>query len=282
MLTIFTIPKPFQGHNNIIQRNAIKSWMMLKPECEIILFGDDEGVGDAAQEFGVRHVPSVEMNEYGTPLLSSAFQEVQQVAKNNTIMYTNADIIFTPDLTSIVEMVDFPQYLVCGRRWDVDIQDFIDFDAEWVAQLRMLIQTRGRLHGFSGIDYFIFRKGTVTMREFSVGRPGWDSWLLYDMRSRKIPIINATDAVTVIHQNHDYAHSQFGTKEHVAGPEWQRNIEMAGGLTRMMTLRDADWELTNDGLTRPSVPKRIYSLFSLWYPWRLMLATKRKLENLRG
>ena len=53
MITIFTIPKPFKGHINTIQRNAIQSWMQLKPECEIILFGDDYGVSDIAKEFGL-------------------------------------------------------------------------------------------------------------------------------------------------------------------------------------------------------------------------------------
>jgi len=37
MLTLFTIPKAFQGHTGVIQRNAIRSWTLLRPECEIIL-----------------------------------------------------------------------------------------------------------------------------------------------------------------------------------------------------------------------------------------------------
>ena len=56
MLTIFTIPKCFRGHISVIQRNAIRSWRMLRPECEIILFGDEEGMKEVAEEFGVRHI----------------------------------------------------------------------------------------------------------------------------------------------------------------------------------------------------------------------------------
>jgi hypothetical protein len=51
MLTIFTIPKPFRGHIEVIQRNAIESWLRLRPQCEIILCGDDPGVAEAASEY---------------------------------------------------------------------------------------------------------------------------------------------------------------------------------------------------------------------------------------
>ena len=44
MLTLFSTCKPFHGHNGVIQRNALKSWRLLHPDIEIILFGDDEGV----------------------------------------------------------------------------------------------------------------------------------------------------------------------------------------------------------------------------------------------
>ena len=60
MLTIFGIPKSFEGHNKIIQRNAIQSWLKLCPKCEIILFGDDEGVLETSNELGVKHIQFIE------------------------------------------------------------------------------------------------------------------------------------------------------------------------------------------------------------------------------
>ena len=59
MLTIFSTPKPFVGHIDIIQRNAIKSWTLLHPDVEVILFGDEEGAAEVCQEFGIRHEPEV-------------------------------------------------------------------------------------------------------------------------------------------------------------------------------------------------------------------------------
>jgi hypothetical protein len=43
MLTIFSTPKPFHGHSGIIQRNALKSWTLLHPDVEVILFGIEDG-----------------------------------------------------------------------------------------------------------------------------------------------------------------------------------------------------------------------------------------------
>ena len=41
MITIFSTPKPFRGHIGVIQRNALKSWTLLHPDVEMILFGDE-------------------------------------------------------------------------------------------------------------------------------------------------------------------------------------------------------------------------------------------------
>src|SRR5450631_3363939 len=73
MLTIFTTPKRFKGHNGVIQRNAIKSWAMLKPTPQIIMFGSDEGNAEVAAELKITHVPNPETSEKGTPLISSMF-----------------------------------------------------------------------------------------------------------------------------------------------------------------------------------------------------------------
>ncbi len=59
MITIFTIPKPFKGHISVIQKNAIKSWTLLEPSCEIILFGDEEGAEEIAQELSLRHIKNI-------------------------------------------------------------------------------------------------------------------------------------------------------------------------------------------------------------------------------
>ena len=65
MLTIFSTPKPFQGHIGVIQRSALKSWTLLHPDIEVILFGDDDGAADVCHELRFRHEPYVERGSSG-------------------------------------------------------------------------------------------------------------------------------------------------------------------------------------------------------------------------
>lgn len=284
MITIFTIPKPFLGCNRVIQRNAIQSWQQSVDNCEIILFGDDDGVKETAEEFGLKWMGNVEKTDFGTPLLNSVFEIAQEKSKYNTLSYVNADIIFFPGIVNAIKKVKFPHFLICGRRWDLDILHEIDFtNKKWDNLLHTMLISQGKKHGLSGMDYFIFPKKTITMPAFAVGRQGWDTWLIYSMRSKKIPVIDASDSVLIVHQNHDYSHSRFGTKKRVGGPELDYNIKIAGGFSNMLTLRDADWQLTKNELHRPPFFKRCYSLLSMNFIWRKFLSSKRMVyEKIRA
>ena len=279
MLTIFSIPKPFLGHINIIQRNAIQSWLKLLPKCEIILFGDEERMAETAKEFGILHIQEIEKNEFGTPLLNSAFNSAQKLAKNEILVYINADNILTSDFISAIKKIRKPLFLMSGRRWDLDIKEEINFNTDWEKKLQERIKKEGNLRGFSGMDYFVFPRNLPhNFPPFAVGRSGWDNWLIYHIRSLKIPVIDATEVITVLHQKHDYSHSSYGKRNRVGGPEEEKSLKLAGGFINMCSLRDADWILTSHGLTKPPFPRRIFSMLSLFYPWRLILALKRKLQ----
>jgi hypothetical protein len=276
MFTIFSVPKSFHGHTATIQRNAILSWLKLCPQCEIILFGDDEGVKEIAQEFGLCHEPDIKKNEFGTPLLDSVFNQAQKLARHNLLMYINADIILFQDIIHAVQRIDISPFLVCGRRWDIDITEEIDFNNPvWAEELLARVHKEGKLHGYSGIDYFIFPRGLIELPPFAIGRPGWDNWVIYEMRRKKVVVINATKAITVVHQNHDYTHSKFGQKTRVSGPEFKQNIQLAGGRANLMSLRDADFHLTDAGLCRPYRKDYFYSQLSRLYLWRKLLEVKR-------
>ena len=263
MLTIFAIPKPFHGHIAIIQRNAIQSWTKLRPVCEVILFGDDEGTAEVAAEFGVRHIPDVAQNEFGTPLLNSLFAVAPRSASHNLMAYVNADIILLSDFMAAVRRMPKHSFLMVGHRWDLDIHEALDFNrAEWEKQLRVRVADAGKLHGYAGIDYFVFLRGFWRdIPPFAIGRTAWDNWLIYRARSLDAPVIDTTETVTAIHQNHDYAHHPQGTDGVWKGPEAKRNRELAGGPSHVFTLRDANWILTTQGLKKPRMsPQRLY-----WY-----------------
>ena len=68
MLTIFAIPKAFKGQFDAIQHNAIRSWVQLDPKPEVVLFGDDEGTAEIANELGLRHIPEIAVCGCQVPL----------------------------------------------------------------------------------------------------------------------------------------------------------------------------------------------------------------------
>lgn len=252
MLTIFSIPKPFQGHIAVIQRNAIQSWTRLHPDCEIILCGDDDGVREAAGKFRTRHIPGVTRNDFGTPLLDSVFESVEREARRPLLCYVNADIILRKDFLAAVQSISFGKFLMVGQRWDVDLKEAIDFaDDGWDGPLEQLRTRQGVLHPPTGIDYFVFRRGTVgRLPPFAVGRPGWDNWFIYRARSLGIPVVDATRVTSVIHQNHNYAHVKDARDGTAEGPEGERNRKLVGGWQNVFYIRDASHVLVPDRLKR--------------------------------
>lgn len=260
MLTIFAIPKPFRGHNNVIQVNAIRSWLCLRPQCEIILFGKDEGTAEVASQNGLRHVPDVECNEYGTPLVSSLFGAAQRLASYNTLCYVNADIILTGDFLPAISQVSKPSFLLVGRRWDIELKEPLDFEnPDWERQVRALVAEKGKSHPVTGIDYFVFSRGLYSdIPPLAIGRGGWDNWLIYRARASKAPVIDATAVIMAIHQDHDYSHHPGGAQGVWKGPEIKRNTELMGGVDHAFTLDYATHLLTAHGLKSALKPRHLY------------------------
>jgi hypothetical protein len=217
MLTIFAVPKPFKGHVGLIQRNALGSWVRLADE--VILFGDEEGIADAARELGARHLPKVARNQFGTPLLDGVFSQAERLCATPWLVYANSDIILREDFQRAVSLLPRRPCLLTGRRWNLDITEPIDFDQrDWSEALARRAQEEGVQDAHTAIDYFAFRPGTLgEIPPFAVGRPFWDNWLLFHARAAGLWLVDATPSVVVIHQNHDYGH----VPNRVAGTRWK-------------------------------------------------------------
>ena len=260
-LTIFTTTKPFQGHPGMIQRNAIQSWTMLNPKPEVILLGKEAGVAEISQEFGLHYLPEVNRNEYGTPTIQGLFNIAQISAKNSVLMYTNADIIFLSDVMSAIEKVSaqFEEYLIVGQRHNFDIPGPINFaNPNWEKGLAGLVAQQGKLEADCAIDYFIFTKNLWSdIPPFAVGRAAWDIAMVYRALAAGKPVIDATQVITAIHQNHNYGHLSGGQTQAWKGIEAQRNHELAGGAFPkgmgyggIGYISDATWKLTPSGLVK--------------------------------
>ncbi|PYU01656.1 MAG: hypothetical protein DMG34_17820 [Acidobacteria bacterium] len=278
MLTIFSTPKPFEGHSNVIQRNAIKSWTLLHPEVEVILFGDEEGTAEACRDLAIRHEPHVIRNEHGTKYLNYIFDRANQIARHNILCYANCDIMLTSDFRAAVEVTSktYNEFLMMGRRWDTNITEPWNFNqAEWDRQLRSLALSTGRLNGPSWVDYFCFSRDLYygKMPPFLIGRDGWDPWLIWFARSSEVPLVDVSRAVIAVHQNHDYAYLKRGPAAIHKEKEISYNLNLGNGpgwhyyAANAATRQLVDGNLRSNPLARlgPMQRRIVCGLYSTWF-----------------
>ena len=253
MLTIFSTPKPFRGHIEIIQRNAIQSWKRLDPGVEVILIGDEGGTAEVAREFGLRHEPTVRRNEHGTKYLGYIFERAEEVARHDLLCYVNCDILLTSDFRAALERVMRwrRNFLMVGRRWDTNIGSPLDFSQPgWEAELRSLALQQNHQRPPQWIDYFVFTRGLYSKKipPFVIGRPGWDNWLVWFARASRVSVVDASRVVIAVHQNHDYSYHPQGEQGVWQGEEAQQNYKLLGGWRRFRTIENATHRLTHDGI----------------------------------
>lgn len=244
-VTIFSIPKAFVGHVGIIQRNAILSWTLLTPKPEIFLFGNELGTKEICQNLNLIHIPEIQRNKYSTPLLDGVFAEIHERASNNIIAYVNSDLILTNDFYLAIQTVskELDDYLLIGRRWNIDLSKKLKFDLGWESSLDKLIGDKGYLANIDCKDYFVFPKHLfANIPAFAVGRGYWDTWMVIQALADGYPVVDASLVVTAIHQNHPYTHIRGGRNEAYMGREAQINKTL-GNVTQPGDISRATWQL---------------------------------------
>src|SRR5215208_3906635 len=256
LITLFSAPKSFTDpHIAIIQRNAIKSWTLLS-DVEVILLGEETGLAEAAYELGVKHISNVKCNERGIPLISSMFQLAREISNSDLLCVINADMILMPDFFEAAyrshKLRD--KFVLLSQRWDLDITLPIEFTEGWQNRLSSMVRRQGMLHRPAGSDFFLFPKSCYTVvPNFTIGRAGWDNWMIYKARKEKWSVIDCTPSVMIVHQNHDYSHLPGG-KPHYEHPDTNENIRLAGGEANVRyTIVDATHQLVGGKLIRPKM-----------------------------
>jgi hypothetical protein len=255
VLTFFTAPKPFTGQIAVIQRNALRSWARL-PGCELLVFGEEDGIAEITAELGATHIPEVALSPQGTPLISDMFTRAATLASYSILCFVNADIIFTSGLLAAIRRVEERRFLLVGQRWDIDIDDELDFDGNWDVDLLKRVRANGVLHPRAGSDYFAYpRDVDWQMPPFAIGRVGWDNWTLRRARELSLDVIDGTRVVAAIHQNHEYTVAQRPPDGALQAPEAVENLRLLNG--QLATLYHARHVLTRRWLLPAIEPKRL-------------------------
>ena len=254
MLTFFTTAKAFEGHSAIIQRNALKSWKLLHPDVEVVLFGDERGVVQVCGELGLQHEPHVERHESGLKYLNYMFERAQGVARHDYLCYCNCDIVLGKDFSRAFTKVAGwrKEFLIVGRRWDTDGVEPINFDGEdWETDVRRRALTAHQQQGFHFVDFFVFSKGLYdAVPPLVIGRSYWDHWLVWKALSKGASVVDASQFIVPVHQNHDYSYHPLGKQGTNEDELARRNIEVAGGRRHLRTLIHSTHGITRNGRIR--------------------------------
>ena len=224
MLTLLSVPKPFEGEMDALQRRSVESWRALG--VQVLLLGD---VAQAARELDVEHVTGLELTAHGTPRLDSALSLADETARFPLRCFVNADVILRSDLLDATKAVteQAQRFLLVGQT-----------------------EEDGRRRGAAAMDWFVFPAGLFgDLPPFAIGRACFDNWLVWKARQVGI-VVDVTHDVRAIHQPHGYEHVDGGMDEAYYGEEAARNLELAGGKSHLYTLHDASHVLRGGRLHR--------------------------------
>ncbi len=97
-ISFVTAPRSFDRDTSVRQRAAILSWHMQPTRAkEVVLFGDEDGIGEFAAEWGLKHVRRMKKGADGIPLMDDLFRQASLVAEHGVVCFINSDISLPPE-----------------------------------------------------------------------------------------------------------------------------------------------------------------------------------------
>jgi hypothetical protein len=272
--TVFAAMRPFVGEFAALQRNAILSWLGVRPAGRVVLVDDEAGTTAAAVVgLPVTIRSGVRRSGLGAPLFDSFVELGGRDAVGDTLVCTTADVLFPPRLGDVLDAVRREMrgrdYLVVAGRHDVRAAPDVG-QPSWFESLRADVRPDYR----RGIDMWAYpSRMALRPPPFPIGRHGTDGWVVYDMKRRGIPVIDITAETPMIHQTHG--------KPAAADPRFHDEmldcVRLFDGMAeRAMNLLDADLLWRNGRLTRPRGLRRLHASMSLFTPYRFFVGQRRR------
>jgi hypothetical protein len=255
MLTIFTSAKPFRGRTAVIQRNALRSWMLLHPAVQIILFGDAEGSQEVAWEFGIHYEEHPFLTASGSVRLDYMFTTAQRRARYSTLCYVPCDTVLLPDFYDALTRVEalYREFLMVGRSCHLDFGAPLQFgDPDWQGLLRQRAEMAGHKILPKRAAYVGFSKGTclADVPPIAVDSPVCMAWLLWKALSEQVTVVDASDMVLAVQQQHadsrgepcgppcDEGEAEQSVTEALAVCGSRRHLRSVGNAPYLLTTSD--------------------------------------------
>lgn len=216
MLTLYSTFRPFYTeHTTVHQRDAIRSWLLLKPKPQILIVGEDDSTKSVCEEFDLEIIES-EFSEYGTPFLEPMMRNAEKHAKHDIMLLVSGDIVLYQETMIAAEALpkQLDMFCACIEKTDCRVNSPpIDFNSNWVERTKNLNRKTVSTSG----DFFMHPKGFLDalppMPPFVIGRGMCDSWLLYFSKQAGF-LVDMTQAVSMYHVKHGHKHwtnRQLGT-----------------------------------------------------------------------
>ena len=187
MISIFSSPLK----NNISRRNAIRSWLSLRVDQQVILSGNRE----IAIETGAFYVEDNPL-EYG---------------KYSIFLFMNPEVIIFDSLVAAIHIVaeTFTDgYLVIGGVTKLKTEE-LNFENEmW--DLDLIRDARNHGEECNGRGYFAFPKGLYHDPTNNSGR-----WLINHAKSLRLPVIDITQYAPAVFQGTVISHKLLDLSSHI-------------------------------------------------------------------
>ena len=267
MLTLFTSAKPCGGRAAVIQRNALRSWTLLHPAVQIILFGDAEGSQEVAWEFGIHYEAHPQVTASGAVRMDYMFTTAQRHARYGTLCYAPCDTVLLPDFYDALTRVEalYREFLMVGRSRHLSVGVPLLFgDPDWHGLLRQRAQIVDRHIFPDHTAYVSFSKGAclADLPPIAIDSPFCTDWLLWKALSDQVMVVDASDMVLAVQQHGDACSSAGDGSETALCME--ESLALCGSRKHLRTVANAPYVLTLSDVVR--------NRWRRWHYWQARAA----------
>jgi hypothetical protein len=273
-MVIFSTPKPLTPETRPVQVSAFRSWQRVFPGSRLILFGYMEGLEELCREEGIIYGGQIPTHyEFPKMMISRMFQRVASDWPAEICLFLNSDILLDVTARGVLRSLDNLKapWLATGRRRRLPPFEHGLLDSAGLERFLNEAMKTYEWGNPTALDIYMFRGMDFQgMPDFIIGNCAWDNWMIWNARSKGIPVLDLSRDFPLFHCDHEYQYSLGNTAPRMrSGPLEENNLKMLGGEGRRFHLGHCTHEM-KDGTLRPkrgwSVLQRNLELWRLLHP----------------